>query len=215
MTRLAVALALLLVPSLAHAQSIDDRSPRVAANLALGFGGELDAYTNFESSAIPDQHGDTDLDPSIGFDLRGEIPVLDFLVVGGQFEFLSYLIDATDAEREETFSFDAYVRARWVFEAVADTLFIEPYLMIPLGFTMAVLPDPDGSGDEIWPGWNTAALLGCQILHGSGFGGFVELGWRHAEAYTSRDVILIGQADLSLVLNEMALNVGFVYAFGS
>lgn len=217
-TRSALALVIVLVPALlptaAGAQEAEDRSPRLAANLALGFGGELDTFIDFDNSAITDQHGDADLDPSVGVDLRAELPVLDFLAIGGMFEFLGTLVDATDAEREESFSFDAYARARWVIEVAEDSFYIEPYVLLPLGFSMAVLPDDDGSGDDIWPGFNTAVLAGAQFLHASGFGGYLELGWRHAEVFMGRSVAILGDANVSLVMNEFALNVGVVYAFG-
>lgn len=203
-----LALLSLLAASTAAAQDINDRSPRIAGNLALGLAGELDTHAESNAGSL---HTESDLDPSVGFDLRGELPLLDFLVLGGWFQFLSYEVDASGAEREETFSFDAFVRIRWVFEAIANTLFIEPYVLLPFGFSMAVLPDDDGSGDDIWPGWNTAVLGGAQILHESGFGGYLELGWRHAEVYQDRTV-LGADVRLSYVVNELAMNLGFVYA---
>jgi len=214
MTRLLLVLACLLAPSLAHAQELDDRSPRVAMNLALGFGGEIVQSIDAEGSFF-DTRRDFELDASVGFDVRGELPVLDFLVVGGMFTFLSVDTDlpGEDFEREETFAFDGYLRGRWVFEVVADTLFVEPYVLLPLGFSMAVLPDDDGSGDDVWPGWNTGALLGAQVLHASGFGGYLEMGWRHTEVYHQRS-IGSSRVDLGFALNEFALNLGFVYAFG-
>lgn len=202
-----VVVSLFAATSLVRAQGIDDRSPRIAANLALGLAGELDTY-------VGDAHFDADLDPSVGFDLRGELPVLDFLVIGAWFEFMGTLVDAPDMEREESLGFDVYVRGRWVFEAVADTFFIEPYVLLPIGLTLGILPDDDGSGDDIFVGWNTAALFGAQFLHASGFGGYLELGWRHAEVYHDQTVVLLGTRQVSLVVNEMALNIGFVYAFG-
>ncbi len=203
-----LALLSLLAASSAEAQSISDRSPRIAGNLALGLAGELDTHAESNAGTLETE---SDLDPSVGFDLRGELPLLDFLVLGGWFEFLSYEVDASGAEREETFSFDAFVRIRWVFEAIANTLFIEPYVLLPFGFSMAVLPDDDGSGDDIWPGWNTAVLAGAQILHESGFGGYLELGWRHAEVYQDRTV-LGADVRFSYIVNELAMNLGFVYA---
>lgn len=206
---LAPVLAILAAASPASAQELEDRNPRVAANLALGLAGELDAVVN-------DMRNNVDLEPSVGFDLRGELPVLDFLVIGAWFEFLSTEIEGSGAgtEREESFGFDAYVRGRWVFEAIAATLFVEPYVLLPIGFTIAVLPDDDGSGDDVWPGWNTAVLLGAQVLHASGFGGYLEIGWRHSEVYQERAAPPFGTFDISLILNEMALNFGVVYAFG-
>jgi len=207
---LALALAIGLVPIGASAQELSDRDPRLAANLALGIAGELDAHVAQGSSSTRFQG---DLDPSVGFDLRGELPVLDFLVIGAWFEFLSVEGESSGSEREESFAFDGYVRARWVFEALTDVLFIEPYLLLPLGFSMAIL-DLDDDGDDVWPGWNTAVLLGAQFLHASGFGGYLELGWRHAEVYRSESVALVGDVTTSLILNEMALAFGVVYAFG-
>jgi len=197
---------LLLVAAPAQAQGLSDRSPRIAVNLALGFAGELETDTDLGDA-------DTDLDPSIGFDLRGELPVLDFLVIGAWFQFLSVEPDANAWDREETFSFDAFVRVRWVFEVIADTLFIEPYAMLPVGFSLAVLPELDGGdGDDIYPGWNISVLLGAQLLHSSGVGGYLEIGWRHVEVYGDDVSGILG--DVSHALNEMALNLGFVYAFG-
>lgn len=202
------ALALLLsLPGAAGAQDVHDRSPRVGANLALGLAGELDTYVN-------DTKGNADLNPSVGFDVRSEIPVLDFLVVGGLFQFMSYEPDARNAVREETFSFDAFVRARWAFEVVRSTLTLEPYVMFPLGLTLAALPDDDGSGDDIWPGFNTGILAGAQLIHRSGFGGYFELGWRHAEVYSRQQYPFVGAVDISLVANEMSINVGVLYVFG-
>lgn len=197
----------------AAAQELQDRSPRLAANLALGFAGELDSQIN-------DTRGEVDTEPSVGFDVRFELPVLDFLVVGASFGFLSVEPEGTslsDPEREETFSFDGLIRARWVFEAVMNELFIEPYVLVPVGFSMAILPDDDGSGDDVWPGWNLSVVAGAQFIHGSGFGGYVEMGWRHAEVYDHRSATVLGvtvNTDLSLILNELALNVGAVYVFG-
>jgi hypothetical protein len=193
----------------AEAQEREDRSPRVAVNLALGFAGELDTQ-------VGNSRADVDLDPTVGFDVRGELPVLDFLAVGVWFEMLGVLTDTNGAEREETVGFDAYVRARWVFEVIPSDLFIEPYLLLPLGFTAGILPDDDGSGDDVWAGWNTGVLAGAQVLHGSGFGGYLEFGWRHAEVYDHRSVTILGTTittDLALTMNELALNFGAVYSF--
>lgn len=197
---------LLLAAAPAQAQDLADRSPRIAVNLALGFAGEVDTDTDGADFEY-------DLDPSVGFDLRGELPVLDFLVIGAWFEFLSVEPDAFGWDREETFSFDAYARVRWVFEIIDRTLFVEPYVMLPVGFSLAVLPEVGGDGDEVYPGWNISVLLGAQLLHASGVGGYLEIGWRHIEVYGD-DVTAFG-GDVSHAANEMAFNLGFVYAFGS
>lgn len=205
------ALALVgLVASPVRAQDLADRSFRLGANLALGFAGEYDTYATGGGVSL---HGEGDANPSVGFDVRGEVPVADFLVVGGWFELLTLQSDASMAQREATFGIDGYVRARWVFELGDGSFFLEPYLLLPLGFTGAVVDDDDGSGDDVWPGWNTGAFAGAQFLSAMGLGGYLEIGWRHGEVYHSGSVFGV-DTDASIVLNELALNLGVVYAFG-
>ena len=93
------ALSILLVSlaaAPAAAQSTFDHDFRVAANFAMGVGGELDGYstTRIGGGSPTDAHSDANLDPSFGFDLRAEGDVLDWLSLGGWFEFLGVLVDA-------------------------------------------------------------------------------------------------------------------------
>lgn len=213
LNRLVVVVALAaaaLFPGRTLAQDVHHRGLRLGANLALGFAGELDSYIGSGRGQI---HTEADLEPSVGFELRAELPVLDFFAVGGRFTFMSFELERSGADREETFSFDAFLRVRWALW-IARSLYLEPYVFVPFGLTLAVLPDSDGRGDAVWPGWNTALLVGAQILHGSGLGGYFEIGWRHGEVHHSERVPLIGTVDQALVVNEMALNLGFVYVLG-
>lgn len=196
-----------VVASAASAQEIEDRSLRLEGGLVLGMAGELDAN-------VGDLESNGDLDPSIGFDVRAELPIADFLAVGGWFQFLTVESEASGAEREETMSIDGFVRGRWVIEAVPRELFLEPYVLVPLGLSLAFLPDGDGSGDDVWAGFNTGVFAGLQVLHGSGFGGYVEVGWRHAQVFWEESVPIFGDVESSLVLNEFALNLGVVFALG-
>lgn len=180
---------------------------RVSGHLALGFAGEGDYEASSDVGSIDTE---SDLDPTIGFGFRVEKPVLDFLSVGVMFEALSFLIDQPDAEREWAFDFDAMIRVRYMFEVLRGELFLEPYGMLPVGFTFAWLDDPDGDGDEAWPGWNIGAFAGISVIHSSRFGGFLELGWRHLEVYTHVDSVL-GDADIAITTNEFAMNLGVSY----
>ena len=197
-----------------RAQDLADRTFRLGANLALGFAGEYDTYASATVAGVRrTAHGEGDANPSIGFDVRGEVPVADFLVIGGWFELLTLQSDVMNAQREATFGIDGYVRARWVFELGDGSFFLEPYVLLPIGFTGAVVDDDDGSGDDLWPGWNTGVFGGAQFLSAMGLGGYLELGWRHGEIYQTFPIAGV-DTDWSIVLNELALNVGVVYAFG-
>ncbi|MBN8614501.1 MAG: hypothetical protein J0L92_28130 [Deltaproteobacteria bacterium] len=207
MKRIALVTLVLVASSLvvpgARAQEIEDRSLRLAGGLVLGMEGELDAN-------VGDLETNGDLDPSIGFDVRAELPVADFLAIGGWFQFLTVEGEAMGSEREETLSFDAFVRGRWVVEAVQGELFLEPYVLVPIGLSLAIL----GNDDDVWAGFNTGVFGGIQVLHASGFGGYLEAGWRHAQVFRKDDVPIVGDIESSLVLNEFALNLGVVFALG-
>lgn len=198
-------LALLSLPtwlaSTASAQGAEDRGLRLSGYLVLGFGGDADLHSD-PGGTISDA-----LDVSAGFGARVEAPIHDYIAIGGLFEAVSYETDAAMAEREWAFDFDGFVRFRYVIELVPGDLSLEPYVLLPLGFTFSMLDDPDGSGDEPWPGWNTGVLAGIAIMTSSRVGGFLELGWRHHEVYTRVSSIL-GNADLSLVTNQFALHLG-------
>lgn len=205
------ALALLSIPVLggsrASAQTAEDRDLRLGAHLALGLGGDADLF-------LDGRKGSAALDPTVGFGLRAELPILDFVSIGGLFEALTFEFDSDTLgrDREWAFDFDAFVRLRYVIELPDAGLFLEPYVLLPLGFSFSMLDDPDGEvgDDEAWPGWNTGVLAGLSVLTSSGLGGFVELGWRHREVYTHVEVPFIDDLDLSLVTNQFALNLGFV-----
>ena len=193
-------------PAGASAQMEHDDALRLSGHLALGFAGEGDlSIDTILGTAVVH----SDLDPTLGFGFRVEKPLFDFLSIGVMFETLSFLVDDSDREREWAFNFDALIRARYMFEAVRGELFLEPYLALPVGFTFGWLDDPDGDGDEAWPGWNIGALAGLAVIHSSRFGGFLELGWRHLEVYTH--VEALGGSDYAVTVNEFAMNLGVSY----
>lgn len=202
----ALVLVAFFLPTSADAQMEDEQHLRISAHLALGFAGEGDLDVHSDAGSI---EGDGDLDPSIGFGLRAEHPIFDFLSVGGMFEALSFLIDVPEAEREWAFDFDVFVRVRYLFEVVRGEVFLEPYALLPIGFTFAWLDDPGAleRGDEAWPGWNTGALAGIAVITSSRFVGFLELGWRHLELYNQDQPAGI-DLGLAITTNELALNVG-------
>lgn len=204
-----VALAVTALPSLATAQDAEDRHLRLGAHLALGMGGDADEFIDTELGST---RGSDSLDVSAGFGARAEIPIFDFVSIGGLFEAFTSETNASGAEREWAFDFDAFVRLRYVLELLAGELFLEPYVLLPLGFTFAMLDDPDGDGDEAWPGWNTGVLAGVSVLSSARIGGFLELGWRHHEVYTSvSNVPVFGDTEISVVTNQFALNLGVMF----
>ena len=187
----------LFTPAAALAQAAPN-DPRVAAYLALGLAGDAD-YT------IGDFSGSNSLDPTVGFGVRGELALHDYFVVGGSFELLTFEWDASGAEREEVFNFDVLLRARYALE-LSNTMWIEPYVALPVGLTLAVIP---GGNDDVWPGFNIGALAGAYLVLGElPLAFFFELGWRHHQVFNEGTGLLGGDVDLKIVTNQFAMQLG-------
>lgn len=201
-TALAIALAV-AAPSAARAEAEDVGHLRLSAYLALHVAGEADYNVGNAS-------GSADLDPTVGFGARGEVPLHDYFVIGGFFELLTFEADtAFDDEREAVMNFDLWARARYVFEVSRDVA-VEPYLGVPFGLSLAVLNHPSG-GDQVWAGFNIGVLAGALLRLGA-FGAFFELGWRHHQVFWEQETAF-GDIDWKLVTNQMALHFGASYTF--
>ena len=186
----------------AAAQDAPDRL-RLGAHLALAFGGDADTQ-------IGDGSGSASLDPTIGGGARAELAIHDYVSVGGMFEVLTFEQDAAGAEREAVFNFDGIARARYVIEVSDGALWIEPYLALPFGLTLAVLDDPDGSGDEVWPGFNIGALAGAYLVTNANVAFFLEMGWRHHQVFSEAQIIGF-DVDLKIVTNQFAMQLGATF----
>ena len=195
--------------SAAAASAQDAPAPRayLGAHLALGFGGDADTNAG-------DLRGSAALDPTAGFGLRADIPLHDYVSVGGMFEALTFETESTgsgfETERKWALDFDVLARVRYPIEL--SGLVLEPYVALPFGLTIAMLDDPDGSGDEPWPGWNVGVLAGAYLFSTAlRIGGFLELGWRHHQVYTESRGVFGGNIDIKVVTNQFAVNLGFLF----
>lgn len=178
---------------------------RLAAYLALGFGGDADLSSGSSTSSAS-------LDPTVGFGARLEVPIHDYIAIGGMFELLTFEADAAfSGEREAVFDIDVWVKGRYRFE-LSDGVALEPYVGLPFGLSLAVLDDPDGSGDEAWPGFNIGVLAGAMLIVDSRFGGLLELGWRHHQVFNEAHTFF-GDFDLSVETNQLAMHLGGFFIF--
>lgn len=193
----AVTIPLVLAHSVASAQDLyqDDRV-RIGGHFALAVAGDAEGRVgNFDLQAS--------LDPTLGGALRVEVPVHDYVVLGGWFEVLAFEWDAAGAEREAVLNFDLLVKARYPIE-LAASLALEPYLQLNVGPSIAVLPI--GADDEAWPGWNLGLLAGAALLLDSA-GFFLELGWRLHQVFQETSVGA-ADVDLEVLTNQLAFQLG-------
>lgn len=205
LTALFAAVVALTISPLAHAQD-DVGTMRLGAYLALGLGGEIDLDSDAPAGSV-----DTDADPTVGFGLRAEVPVHEYVAVGGLFELLTFESDVW-GERESVFDIDVWVKGRYRFE-LAPGLILEPYIGVPFGLSLAVLADPnDLASDAVWPGFNIGVLAGAAVLLQERFGAFLELGWRHHQVFAEANTFL-GDIDFAVKTNQVALHLGFMVAF--
>lgn len=188
------ALLLALAPSEASAQ--DANALRLSGFFALGAGGtgKADSVIDVES----------DLDATVGFGVRLDVPVIDYLTVGAQFGFNFMKIDGVD-DRDPILDIpDLIVRGRYPIELGGGLL--EPYVGFLIGGTIHILGEDDNKDTAY--GWNVGVLFGAQYFFTDHFGALVEVGWhRHAATHDA------GGPDIGFSMNQAAMNFGVSYIF--
>ncbi len=166
---------------------------------ALGAGGDLDI----------DGDSVDDLDPTVGFGLRLDVPVLEYLTVGGQVGFNFWKTDAAD-EREMWIDLpDLILRLRYPVRLGNGLL--EPYLGFLIGGTISTIGDADNKDTSY--GWNTGILFGMQYFFTDALGLLFEVGWHHHAASHEATIPFIGTVEADYVTDQAALNFGFTVLF--
>ncbi len=157
----------------------------------------------------PDE-GQFDLDPGIGFGIRVERRLADWMALGGMFEMLAAKADGVD---DRFFFLDADIFAKVLHEIeLSGSMGLEVYGLIPFGFT-AGLDGDDTFGDEVRAfGLNTGLLAGAMLILDS-VGLMVELGFRHRSVWDEVDTFLGGRRDVRLGVTQFAMNFGASVAF--
>jgi hypothetical protein len=140
--------------------------------------------------------------PALGVNLRSDVPVAGYLLVGPMFEFASY-------EPGYYFDLDFYIRARVPIDA--KKVQFQLWAGMPIGLTFSFLSgdyalafEPDLDGFSL--GWNIGFLFGGAVHFSRNFGIYSELGWQQHKM--SHDRVSGGEVDL--VYKPWVWNVGFV-----
>ena len=140
--------------------------------------------------------------PALGINLRSDVPVAGYLLVGPMFEFASY-------EPGYYFDLDFYIRARVPIDA--KEVQFQLWAGMPIGLTFSFLSDdyalafePDLDGFSL--GWNIGVLFGGAVHFSRNFGIYSELGWQQHKMSHDR----LGGGEVDLVFKPWVWNVGFV-----
>jgi hypothetical protein len=137
--------------------------------------------------------------PVLGANLRSDVPVAGYLLVGPMFEFGSY-------EPGYYFDLDIYLRARVPIDA--KSVQFQIWAGVPVGLTFSFLSGnfaPNLEGFAL--GWNVGVLLGGAVHFSRTFGLFTEGGWQQHKM--SHDRATGGSVEL--VLKPWIWNIGFVF----
>lgn len=195
---LAFAFALVGIAPAASAQ--DPMDLHLSGFFALGAGGEQ----------VFDGGVDAGLDATLGFGLRLEVPVIEYLTLGGHLSFNSWRTDGeADADRQWWFDVpDLIVRGR-VPIRLGDSL-LEPYVAFLIGGTISTLDEV--GGDDVAYGWNVGMLAGAQYFFTEMFGVLLEVGWHRHAASHDLDLGPLN-VEVDYWANQAALNFGGTVLF--
>jgi hypothetical protein len=208
---LALATLCLVSPRTAAAQRRD--YSRIEAYGAFGFAGDADLRS--DAPIVGRVRTSAGLEPSLGFGVRHTSPLNDHFAISGLFEAITMQADSIAMdERNWFFDFSIMPQARILIPL--DSVFLEPYVGVPIGFTFGMLDNLDDTstprGDEPWPGFNLGAVGGIRLITDLHIGGFFEAGWRHRQVW-SRYTVLSTDYEANATGNYFALNAGFLYLY--
>ena len=141
---------------------------------------------------------------TFGFNLRGDVPVEKYLVLGPLFQFGTWRPDTNPApDRSYYVDIDFYPRVR--LPITTPKIDFQLWAGVPIGLTLDFWgPDVPGVS-TVGIGWNYGLMLGGAVHFTPKIGLFTEVGWvQHKATHDS-------EPNLYLHLSQWVLNVGFVF----
>jgi hypothetical protein len=169
----------------------------------LGFGGDVEVDPPEADAA------ETNLDSTLGLNLRVDIPVAGYLLLGPLFQFGAWRPDVSGETPSRSFYFDIdfFIRGRIPIET--DSVAFQVWAGVPIGLTLSFLGEETAQGlDGFSPGWNIGLLFGGAVHFTKKFGMFAEIGWLQHKMSHERDP---GTGDVDFRLSQGNFNIGFVF----
>lgn len=149
---------------------------------------------------------EAELATTYGFNLRGDVPVERYLLLGALFQFGAWRPDLEPApDRSYYIDIDFYLRGR--IPIVTDSANFQVWAGVPVGLTLDILGDDVPAVSGLGVGWNIGVLAGGAVHFSPKFGLFAELGWlQHRISHDAEP-----GSDLDFRLAQWNLNLGFVF----
>jgi hypothetical protein len=150
--------------------------------------------------------GEIDLAPTLGVNLRGDVPIEKYLLLGPLFQFGAWRpASPGDPSYSYYVDVDLYVRGRLPITTSSTNFQI--WAGVPVGLTFNMLGSgvaPNVSGAAL--GWNIGVLGGAAVHFSPKVGVFTEIGWLQHKFTHSGD-----PQSLYVRVSQMNFNVGFVF----
>lgn len=152
----------------------------------------------------------TDLGTTLGFNLRSDIPVARYLLIGPLFQFGAWRPDlpGQTPSRSYIVDIDLFVRGRIPIEL--DPVALQIWGGVPVGLSLSFLRGERAPELETFGlGWNVGVLFGGAIHFGKRFGIFAEGGWlRHRMSHDHAE----GGGRAAFRLAQAQVNAGFIFS---
>jgi hypothetical protein len=153
----------------------------------------------------------SDLVTTLGANLRADIPVAGYVLLGPLIQFGAWRPDPPGPAptRDYYFDIDFFVRGRIPIEL--DSVALQLWGGVPIGLTLSLLgSDSAQTLDGFGVGWNVGVLFGGAIHFTKKFGMFAEVGWLQHSMSHSREV---GTGEADFRLKQGNANLGFVFGY--
>ena len=161
----------------------------------LGFSGDVDV----DSQEAP-------LASTYGVNVRSDIPIVPYLVIGPFLQFGAWRPDTTPSpDRSYYVDIDLALRARIPIHA--DSVNFQLWSGVPIGLTFDFLGEDVESVAGMGFGWNVGVLFGGAVHFTPRFGLFTELAWQQHKISHAGDQV----ADLDFRLAQWSTNLGIVF----
>lgn len=149
-----------------------------------------------------------DLDPTLGFGLRGEAFLHEYFALGGGAEFSWFRPDNGNS----AFHFDLSINLRPRFLLFGDgNMALELYALVPIGFSRTAGWEVDTVVGEIdfdpMIGWHIGAGAGTR-LRIDRFAAFAEIGWRRTQVFGDVQIPVLGERDTEFLANQFRFHLG-------
>jgi hypothetical protein len=160
----------------------------------LGFSGDVERDGNKSA-----------LDSTLGFNLRADVPIEGYLLVGPLIQFGAWRPDVSPTpSRNYYVDFDFFLRARLPITTPSTNF--QLWAGVPIGLTADILGEDVAGASSVGFGWNIGVLFGGAVHFTPKFGLFAELGWLQHKMSHAGDT----GPDLDFRLAQWNFNIGFV-----